>query len=74
MWFVLRSKKWIHMTKDVMMLTKKIDGEINELAYFAILRELDDVRKWNQNKIHKHAKGDIKGLNMLMIVQLRVLR
>jgi hypothetical protein len=33
------------MTKDIMMLTKKIDGEINELVYFPILRELDDVRK-----------------------------
>jgi hypothetical protein len=33
------------MTKDVMILTKKNDGEINELAYFLILGELDDVRK-----------------------------
>jgi len=27
------------------MLTKKFDGEINELAYFLILGELDDVKK-----------------------------
>ncbi len=68
MWFILKSRKWIHMIKYVKMLTKKFDDEINELAYFLILGELDDVKKWNQNNVRKHVKGDTKGLSMLMIV------